>query len=280
MSTEGAPPPPVSVATPPVFDLPWSGETLLRIVRLVAVLAVAAALGLAGYAQYAIGRPLPGWMSPLSRLNRELVTIYGRPQSVLLAFFLFVGAGLLFVLVAPKDREGEGRQGWPILSTAALWRSGWGRLSLRLALVGFVLWAYVVVKLWSGHYEESYPLLFGLALAGVTALFLRWDLSAGLRLRLSFGWWEAVLVAALTATFFALNVRDLGSWPYTYIGDEGAFFNLARELEDGKTVQTKLHLPEPVYSALKKAASDSHSTMSSVATESLLARFQGSQRLP
>ena len=47
-----------------------------------------------------------------------------------------------------------------------------------------------------------------------------------------------------------------------------------------KTVQAKLHLPEPVYSALKKAASDSHSTMSRVATESLLARFQGSQRLP
>ena len=47
-----------------------------------------------------------------------------------------------------------------------------------------------------------------------------------------------------------------------------------------KTVQTKLHLPEPVYSALKKAASDSHSTMSRVATESLLARFQGGHRLP
>jgi len=47
-----------------------------------------------------------------------------------------------------------------------------------------------------------------------------------------------------------------------------------------KTVQTKLRLPEPVYSALKKAASDSHSTMSSIAAESLLARFQGGHRLP
>jgi len=47
-----------------------------------------------------------------------------------------------------------------------------------------------------------------------------------------------------------------------------------------KTVQTKLRLPEPVYSALKKAASDSHSTMSSIAAESLRARFQGGQRLP
>ena len=46
-----------------------------------------------------------------------------------------------------------------------------------------------------------------------------------------------------------------------------------------ETVQTKLRLPKPVYSALKKAASDSHSTMSSIATESLLARFQGGHRL-
>ncbi len=41
-----------------------------------------------------------------------------------------------------------------------------------------------------------------------------------------------------------------------------------------KTVQTKLRLPAPVYSALKKAAADSGATMSSVVADSLLARFQ------
>src|SRR5713226_1353791 len=40
-----------------------------------------------------------------------------------------------------------------------------------------------------------------------------------------------------------------------------------------ETVQTKLHLPKPIYSALKKAAGDSHETMSSVVAESLLAQF-------
>jgi hypothetical protein len=34
-----------------------------------------------------------------------------------------------------------------------------------------------------------------------------------------------------------------------------------------KTVQTKLLLPEPVYRALKKAAADSHATMSSVVAD-------------
>ncbi len=44
------------------------------------------------------------------------------------------------------------------------------------------------------------------------------------------------------------------------------------------TVQTKLHLPKPIYSALKKAAADSRETMSNVVTESLLAQFRRKQR--
>lgn len=40
-----------------------------------------------------------------------------------------------------------------------------------------------------------------------------------------------------------------------------------------ETVQTKLHVPKPVYSALRKAAEDSHETMSKVVAESLMERF-------
>ena len=47
-----------------------------------------------------------------------------------------------------------------------------------------------------------------------------------------------------------------------------------------KTVQTKLRLPESIYSALKKAAADSHSTMSSVVTDSLLASLHERTSLP
>jgi hypothetical protein len=46
-----------------------------------------------------------------------------------------------------------------------------------------------------------------------------------------------------------------------------------------ETVQTKLHLPKRVYSALKEAAEASHETMSNVVTESLLAQFGRRQRL-
>ena len=41
-----------------------------------------------------------------------------------------------------------------------------------------------------------------------------------------------------------------------------------------KTVQTKLWLPEPVYEGLKRAAEESHSTMSKVVTESLVSRLR------
>ena len=45
-----------------------------------------------------------------------------------------------------------------------------------------------------------------------------------------------------------------------------------------KTIQTKLHLSEPIYSVLKRVAEDSGSTMSNVVAESLRAKFRASDR--
>ena len=205
----------------------WRGAAL--------IFGLASALALASYAQYTIGRPLPGFMSPFSRLDDELVRIYGRPQSVLLAFGLFVGACLLFVASTRAGRDSEAPERWPVFNPAALWQGRWGKLSLGLFLGGATVWSYVVARLWSGGYEESYPLLFGLSLVGLLVLFVRWDLAAGLRIRFRFHWWEPLLVVALCGTFFALNVRDLDGWRYAFIGDEGAFFNVAREIDHGAT---------------------------------------------
>ena len=45
-----------------------------------------------------------------------------------------------------------------------------------------------------------------------------------------------------------------------------------------KTVQTKLRLPEPVYEDLKKAADESHQSMSRVVAECLVARLRAPRR--
>lgn len=54
----------------------------------------------------------------------------------------------------------------------------------------------------------------------------------------------------------------------TYLGEKRGRPNVL------ETIQTKLRLPKPVYAALKKAAENSHETMSSLVTESLLAQFR------
>ena len=41
-----------------------------------------------------------------------------------------------------------------------------------------------------------------------------------------------------------------------------------------ETVQTKLHLPKPIYAALKKAAQDSRETMSNIVADSLLVQLR------
>ncbi|MGH2608721.1 MAG: hypothetical protein ACRDHF_06480, partial [Tepidiformaceae bacterium] len=45
-----------------------------------------------------------------------------------------------------------------------------------------------------------------------------------------------------------------------------------------KTVQTKLRLPEPVYEDLKKAADESHQSMSNIVAECLVARLRAPRR--
>lgn len=173
-------------------------------------LALPSALAVASYAQYAIGQPAPGWMTPFSRINEELTRIYQRPQSVLLAFALFVGAGVLFVVATRRGHRGGPPELWPVLNSATLWQGGWGdKLCLSLFLGGAALWGYLVAQLWFGGYGDMYPLLFGLSLLGLAAPFVRLDVLANLRPRFALHWWEPPLVVAFAATLFVLNVRDL-----------------------------------------------------------------------
>jgi 4-amino-4-deoxy-L-arabinose transferase-like glycosyltransferase len=200
---------------------------------------LAAAIALASYAQYAINRRHPGWASPLDRLNEEMLRIYGNYQSVALAFFLFVAAGVLFVLAGRgrEDRDeptpGEGPSSAEL---SVLARGGVGSFAIRLAVVGVVLWAYLIGRLAFGDYEEWYPYLFWAALLATAATFLTWDVRRGVRFRLHVRWWEVVLLIGLISAFVGLNVRDLDGWRYSFIGDEGAFMQIAMRIDNGPTM--------------------------------------------
>ena len=45
-------------------------------------------------------------------------------------------------------------------------------------------------------------------------------------------WPDLLIVVAITAVFLGLNVRDLGNWEYSAIGDEYSFYNYATHLLD------------------------------------------------
>jgi len=219
---------------PPVHAFPLS--VLRRALRL---LLLGAALALAGYAQYAIGRQPPGWSSFLGRLDEELTRIYHRPQSVALAFFLFLAAALLFRWAAREQREpavvAEGHRlaGWKV---SALVRERAARLMLALVVLGMGLWAHLMWQLWHGVYKEWYPLRFAIALVAVAAASVLWDLRHAVKLRPHVSWWEAALLLGLIGTFIGLNVRDLDGWRYSFIGDEGAFFDTAKLIGRGFTL--------------------------------------------
>lgn len=222
----------MSVGPPP----PSHPPSVLR--RLRPLLLLGAALGLASYAQYAINRQPPGWSSFLDRLNEELTRIYHRPQSVALAFFLFLAAALLFLLAGREKGEPavvEGRQtaGWKV---SALVRERAARVMLALFVLGVGLWALIMWQLWHGVYEEWYPLRFAIALVAVAAAAVLWDLRHAVKLRPHVSWWEVALLLGLVGTFIGLNVRDLDGWRYAFIGDEGAFFDTAKLIDRGVTL--------------------------------------------
>ena len=197
-----------------------------------------AALALASYAQYVIGRQLPAWASPLDKLSDQLTRIYHRPQSVALAFFLFLAAALFFVLAGRGQRDPAAVEGHRLADwrVSALLRGRVGRLAVALCVAGMSLWAHLMWQLWHGVYKEWYPLRFAIALVAVAAAFLVWDLRHAVKLRPHVSWWEIALLVGLVGTFIGLNVRDLDGWRYTFIGDEGAFFDTARLIDKGVTL--------------------------------------------
>lgn len=115
-----------------------------------------------------------------------------------------------------------------------------------LALLGAVIWAYVMIRLRQGEYEPLLARLFWLSLIAFGLAIVVGRFGAGARRPWGLAWWEPLLVLAAIVFFVAVNLRDLDSWRYAAIGDEHAFFDYAKAMANG-TLQVNVFSQFGVY---------------------------------
>lgn len=157
------------------------------------------------------------------------------PKSVLLGAILLAAGGLLFAIAVMSSRREEKEQAPSRDGDLRDWLAAGRSIWVGFALAGLALWAYLLFKLQKGSYEEFYPhlLIAALLLIGITCW--RWDRRLRVSLRLRVQWWEVAFLAAVIGLFVGLNVRDLDGWRYSAIGDEYAFFDMAKGIASGTT---------------------------------------------
>lgn len=211
--------------------------------RVLALLGLTASLAVAAYGQHIIddqGSLGEGW--PLvAAFDAKLTELYQVEQSVAFAIPLFALAMVVFaislrVLLRDRKTDEAPAEGWEAERSNWPPPPGWRRAMLALGgVVAFAGWAFLIRRLVDSRYELSYVwLFFGLLLA-VAALVFAIDRLRGAslapiaRLRL----WEVGLVAALTGLFIGLMVQDLTNWRYAWLGDDGEFFRVAKQVAMG-----------------------------------------------
>lgn len=99
-------------------------------------------------------------------------------------------------------------------------------LRIGAALIGGIALALLSARMLGGQTAGWNLLLWFAALGAFLALFAS---RPRLPRRISRGrWLDILIVLALTALFVGLNARDLNHWYYSALGDEYAFYTLAR----------------------------------------------------
>lgn len=109
------------------------------------------------------------------------------------------------------------------------WRFGRGR---SLLLAGSVCYAIVIWLVLRGEKSPLVFLLFVAAIAMIGGAVHRIDRGRS-GPDLGFGRIDLVVLPVLAVLIFSANLVELTHWRYSFIGDEGAFFNRAKLLLDG-----------------------------------------------
>ena len=205
----------------------------VRLVRFGArTLLLLAALGVLGWAQVSIAEngalfawPGEGWLD--ERFERAFLA----PNTIAFALPLLVAGGVLFALVARPPARPEG---WPPISLVRP-----GRVAAAAVAVALASCLAIIGALFADRYYWLYPAFFfgGLIVAVAALLACDWRTRRFALRRPSAAFLiEAALVLALVGTFVGINVRDLDSWQYMAIGDEGPFYSTAKSIFSDSTL--------------------------------------------
>ncbi|TAK53918.1 MAG: hypothetical protein EPO22_15605, partial [Dehalococcoidia bacterium] len=195
----------------------------------VTVALTSAAIALAATGQAITTRHLPHIVWPLGVLHRFL-TAYGPHARTLSGAIILLVAGAI-VLGLASLRSDSAASDDPMLDRTRPLpvRSAIDWILLLGVAIGVTLWALFLYELYDDNYEHQ--LNFVLAAAAVLIALplvkrdfidrhVRWNVSRLLPL-------HAVFLTIVVGTFIALNMRDLGSWKYSAVGDEYNNFNYA-----------------------------------------------------
>lgn len=197
-----------------------------------ALLFAVAGIAIVGYAQYHADAVTAPFDIPFTgRLGGYFDRTFRARNSLEFALPLFVAGGLILARVVPPSAAWSIRQWRDLGAKGAAWR--------LYALLGvpLVLWGWLNLRLYNDHYEGSYRWIFFLSIALALAAFLAIDRGRGRLAMPRFSRaapFEALYVLALAGIFIGINARDLDTWRYAAIGDEGAFYDFASRVLHGQ----------------------------------------------
>jgi Protein of unknown function (DUF3179)/Dolichyl-phosphate-mannose-protein mannosyltransferase len=195
----------------------------------------AAGIAMIAVGQYAVSQdrkpfdwPLSSWMVTLfdHEFKKKNVLDFGFP--------LYIVGGIVFAVFASRAAVPSIEQ----------WTAKIGLSRRRLMVLAAILvvpvavWAWMNLRLYTKHYDPFYRWLFLFSIVVVVAVLFAVDRMQGRFRRLRLGWShlvELAVVGGITGTFIGINCRDLNSWRYSTIGDDGEFYVWAHRVLVGTT---------------------------------------------
>ncbi len=181
--------------------------------------------------------------SPASYLG----DVYTYPRTELFAIILFLIGGVALAIATFKVQldapflppEGATSKR-PFTRRRAV-------LAARIVIIAAAAWIFLNLRLYNHHYRGSLVWVFWFSIVAfaLASIVLWWRSSV--RLGIEIRWWEVAVVIAALVFFLVVNIRDVNSWKYSAIGDEYAFFDYAKAMENG-TLRANIFSQVGVYS--------------------------------